>query len=337
MKISALRWVALVVSSFFLLFGAYFNLNLGSFLPTFSCCFVPTRCGTCFLLTLQQTLGLLTWEVLAVFLQRFLYFSLLVIAIGRAWCGWICPLGFFQDLLDWIRKKIGIGYVRFSGPVRKSLNSIKWIFLLIAVLVPVWVAFPVLFPGVALDLGIPFCQLCPGKYILPLLTGNASRVVFDFETPTRIVMSSLGLLFSMTVIMGALLKRRFWCPYCPLGLLMSWYRKISLLKLKKNDATCTHCEICSNVCPMEIEDVFRSRGRADVTFADCSLCLKCIEYCPEDDALTAEYLGKTLYRSTSRGFFSRQRLPECAPGTERGLMNHREQQPSAAPHGNAES
>ncbi len=309
MRISTLRWTILVISFFLLLFGAYGNLYFGYFLPTFSCCFVRERAGTCFFLTLQQTLGVLTWETVVIFMERFLYFSLLVILIGRAWCGWICPMGFFQDLLDWIRQRSGIGYVRFANPLRSHLSPIKWAFFFIAILVPVWVAYPVSFPGVALDLSIPFCQLCPGKYILPLLTGNTSRVAVDFESTTRIVMSSLGLFFSMTVILGALVKRRFWCLYCPLGLLMSWYRKISFLKLKKDDRTCTHCEICANVCPMEIEKVFQSRGKEDVTFADCSLCLKCIEYCPEDDALRAEYLGKTIYRSTSKGFFGRCSIP----------------------------
>jgi polyferredoxin len=250
----------------------------------------------------------MAWDPIVVFLKRFLYFSLLVILIGRAWCGWICPLGFFQDVLDWIRRKIGVGYAAFERPLREKLNPVKWIFFFIAILIPVWVAYPAGFPGVALDLGIPFCQLCPGKYILPLLTGNTSRVAVDFQSATRIVMSALGLLFSMMVILGALVKRRFWCPYCPLGLLMSWYRKISFLKLKKNDRTCTHCGICANVCPMEIEEVLLSRGREDVTFADCSLCLKCIEYCPEDDALRADLLGKTVYRSTSDAFFSK-RIP----------------------------
>jgi polyferredoxin len=299
-----------------LLFGAYLNLHFGSFLPTFSCCFVRPRAGTCFFLTLQQTLGDLTWGPLIVFLKRFFYFSLLVVLIGRAWCGWICPLGFFQDLLDWARRKSGIGFVRFATPVRENLGVIKWVFFFIAVLIPVWVAYPVSYPSVALDLNIPFCQLCPGKYILPIMTGNIDRVTVDFESTTRLVMSSLGLLFSMVVILGALVKRRFWCPYCPLGLLMSWYRKISFLKLKKDDRTCTHCEICANVCPMEIEEVFRSRGKEDVTFADCTLCLKCIEYCPEDDALRAEYLGSTIYRSTSGGFFERQGVARSheAPG-----------------------
>jgi len=302
-RIGKLRWLILSLSFVLLLFGACAGLHLGSILPTFSCCFVPTRAGTCFFLPLQLSLGTFTWPDMLLFLNRFFWFSLLVLLLGRAWCGWLCPLGFFQDLLDRLRQAVGLGYARFSAKWRGRLSWVKWIFLGIALLIPLWVAFPVLFAPVALDLNIPFCQLCPGKYILPLITFSRDRILVDFESTTRMVMSSLGLLFSVTVIIGAFIKRRFWCPYCPLGLLMSWYRKWSLFKLKKDDATCTHCQVCANVCPLEIDEVFLSRGRVDVTFSDCILCLKCIEHCPEDDALRADFIGRTVYRSTSKGFF----------------------------------
>ncbi|MBU1056024.1 MAG: 4Fe-4S binding protein [Proteobacteria bacterium] len=310
MTISKLRWTILISAFFILLFGAYFGLYFGSFLPTFSCCYVRARAGTCFMLTLQQTLGIFTWESIVIFLKRLFYFSLLVIIIGQAWCGWICPLAFFQDVLDLIRRKIGIGYIRFSKKLRKQLAWIKWAFLSIALLIPVWVAFPVFCPFVALNLNIPFCQLCPGKYILPLLVGNPDRIAVNFKSITNLVMSILGLTFSAAVILGAFIKRRFWCPFCPLGLIISWYRKISFLKLRKTDEKCTRCEICYNVCPVEIEEVFKSRGKTDVTFSGCSLCLKCVENCPEEDALSAVYLGKTIYKSKSRNFFDKRGVPQ---------------------------
>ena len=57
------------------------------------------------------------------------------------------------------------------------------------------------------------------------------------------------------------------------------------------------CEVCYNVCPMEIEQVFKERENEDVVFTDCNLCLRCVEYCPEDGALRATFLGKTIYKS----------------------------------------
>ena len=306
MTISKLRWSVLISAYFILLFGAYIGLYFGYFLPTFSCCYVRARAGTCYLLTLQQTLGTFTLESMIIFLKRTLYFSVLVILLGRGWCGWICPLGFFQDLLNLLRRKIGVGYIRFTARLKRGLAWIKWVFLTVAFVLPLWVAFPFFCPFVALNLNIPYCQMCPGKYILPLLVGNPDQVAVNFRTTTNLVMSLLGLSFSIITILGAFVKRRFWCSFCPLGLILSWYRKISFFKLKKNDEKCTRCEICYNACPMEIEAVYKSRGREDVTFSDCNLCLKCVEECPEEDALRAVYLGKTIYRSKSENFFKKR-------------------------------
>jgi ferredoxin len=98
---------------------------------------------------------------------------------------------------------------------------------------------------------------------------------------------------------------------------MSWYKKIAFIKLKKDSRKCTMCEVCYNVCPVDIEQVFKEREREDVTFSDCILCLKCIEYCPEDDALRATFLGKPIYRSTRKGFFARLRVIPATSGKNR--------------------
>lgn len=317
MFISKLRWIILTLAYLLLMWGAYAGFRLGEYLPCYSCCFVQARCGTCFLLTLQGTLNQCTTATLAFLGTQFLIFSALVLVIGRAWCGWICPLGFLQDILDKVRQWLGIGNFRFSKRLRGGLKSIKWIFLGAAVLLPLWTAFPVLFPSVAQDLGYTYCHICPGKYLLPLSVGNPDRVAVDFENTVTIVLTILGLLFSIMLIIGALVKRRFWCAYCPLGLILGWYRKISALKLIKDDSKCTHCEACYNACPMEIEEVFKERDKTDVTFADCTLCLKCIEHCPEEDALKAKYLGATIYRSTNQGFF-RRHLYRIRPGAAAG-------------------
>lgn len=311
MNLSKLRWAVSAIAFAILIFGAYFSLYFGDFLPAFSCRYAETRAGTCFLMTIQRTiqmlfgtLGGLVWKDIIVFVKQFLCFSLLIILVGRAWCGWICPLGFFQDGLYRIGQWMGIGYIRFSNKIRKNLAWIKWAFLFVALAVPFWVAFPICCPCVALNLRMPFCQLCPGKYIFPLVTGDPDRIAVNYESSTHLVMSLLGLGFSVLVILGAFVKLRFWCRFCPLGLILSWYRKISFLKLQKDDEKCTRCGICYNVCPMDIEEVFLSRGRTDVTFAECHLCLKCIENCPESDALKAVYLGIPVYRSSSWNFFS---------------------------------
>jgi len=309
MTVTKLRWTILIISFFVLTLGGWIGINLGGFLPTYACPYVGvSRGGICFLFRLQFLLGNGSIEAFIGLGKHILYFSLLVIIIGRAWCGWICPLGFVQDILDLIRRKLHMGYIRFPERIRAGLGCVKWIFFFIALLIPLWVAYPLFAPAVARDLLQPYCQLCPGKYILPLLLGDINNVTVNFKSATTIVMSMLGLIFSVTFIAVSFMKRRFWCSYCPMGLLLSWYRKISFLKLKKDSQKCTMCEACYNVCPVEIEQVFKERKNEDVTFSDCILCLRCIEYCPEDGALQATFLGKPIYKSTNKGFFERQRI-----------------------------
>jgi ferredoxin-type protein NapH len=309
MTVTHLRWMILGVSFLLLSFGGLLAVSLGEFLPAFSCYYVDSRGGTCFLWVMQHLLDHGYWGALMALGKYFFFFSLLAIIAGRLWCGWICPLGFIQDLLDLLRRKLNIGYLSFPERLREQLRCVKWIFLFIALLVPLWVAFPFFAPSVAGGLHQPLCQLCPGKYILPLVAGDAANVAVDFKSTTTVVMSVLGLFFSGLVIMFAMVKRRFWCPYCPMGLFLSWYRKISPVRLKKNCGKCTMCEVCYNVCPVEIKQVFKEREKEDVTFADCILCLRCVEHCPEDGALSVSFLGKTFYKSSSRGFFSRRYTP----------------------------
>lgn len=306
MKVTNARWIVLIISFFVLTFGGVAGLDLGSFLPTFACPFVgQTKGGDCFFWSVQKLMIRGNWESYKKLGEYFFYFSLLVIILGKAWCGWICPLGFIQDVLDLIRRKFHFGPVRFSERLRARLAVIKWAFLFIALLVPLWVAFPFLGKSVAWDFKMLFCKLCPGRYICPLVIGNSSTFMIKFGSPVAMPMFTLGLIFSFVTIVGSLVKRRFWCSYCPMSLLLSFYRKISFLKLKKDPQKCTRCGICYNVCPMEIKEVYQERKRENVTFGDCILCFQCVENCPEDGALQATFLGKTIYKSSQKKFFSR--------------------------------
>jgi polyferredoxin len=308
MPVSRWRWLVLTLSFVLLTFGGLAGVHLGSYLPTFACYFVgsDTYGGACFLATLQMALAEGNLAGLFAALTILVVAVLLIIPLGGAWCGWICPFAFIQDVLDVLRRKLGIGYVRFPETLRRNLRPLRWIFLVILFVLPLWAAFPLLVPAVARHLGIPFCELCPVRYIMPLFTERAGYMGVSFGSITTFVLSALGVLFAGFTLVGAFFKRRFWCAYCPMVLLLSFFRRISLPKLKKDVTRCTRCEICYNVCPMDIEQVFLERQREDVTFPDCVLCMECVEHCPENDALRLTYGGITLLRS-SRAAFSRRR------------------------------
>ena len=304
MRVSRWRWLVLSLSFLLLTFGGLAGVHLGTYLPTFACYFigVDTYGGACFFAAYQFALAHGNLAGVGSALGFLGVALLLIIPLGGAWCGWVCPFAFVQDVLDLLRRKLGIGYLRFPARLRHGLRPLRWIFLFILLLLPLWAAFPVLIPTVARHFNIPFCELCPVRYIMPLFTERAGIMGVSLGSATTIVMSGLGVLFAGLTLAGALFKRRFWCAYCPMVLLLSFCRRVSLPRLKKDVQKCTRCAICHNVCPMEIEQVYLERNREDVTFPDCVLCLECVEHCPEDNALRVTYCGKTVLRSTRAGF-----------------------------------
>jgi dissimilatory sulfite reductase (desulfoviridin) alpha/beta subunit len=48
---------------------------------------------------------------------------------------------------------------------------------------------------------------------------------------------------------------------------------------------------------MDIESIYLEREKKDVTHSDCIYCMKCIEACPEEDALSFTVLGKKVLTS----------------------------------------
>lgn len=323
MNVSNFRWIILSISTIILLFGGLFLLSFGSSIPDLSCRYSIDRSGTCFLYTLQRYLGAPSLESTLTFIRAFLVFSGLVLLLGKLWCGWLCPFGFIQDIIDLARRRIfRINALRFSEKTRKNLSALKWIFLLIAIIVPLVSAYPVLAYGIAIDLTIPFCQLCPGKYIIPLFTkgaielcslcpgklglppnaGSDLRVAVYYHSPTSVAMSLLGITIAIVVLFGSFLKRRFFCTYCPMGLLISFYNKINFLSLKKDTVKCTYCEACYNACPVDIKEVYSEREKETIQHSDCIMCFKCIENCPEDGALYMTFLGGKIYTSNRKAF-----------------------------------
>lgn len=180
--------------------------------------------------------------------------------IGRAMCGWACPFGFLQDLLNKIPSR------KFQG--WKWLKYVKYLVLLVFVFVlPVFLVDE-------FDMGAPsFC-----KYICPAGTLEGGVPLILLKPDLR---NQLGVLFAWKsffligiIALSVFFKRPFCRWLCPLGAFYGPFNYVSVKQIKINKDICVNCGKCSKVCPMDL-DVPR-----EINTCDCIRCFDCKSECP---------------------------------------------------------
>jgi polyferredoxin len=187
--------------------------------------------------------------------------------LRSAFCGWICPLGFLQELVTGFNRLL---QKRFPG-FRRAMASLKQRSARLAVLdrylrymkylVLAWAVGGSAYYGIMV-----FRDYDPWSTLLNLAE-------FSF-TPGVVV---LGI-----TLVASFFMERPWCRYaCPLGAASGLLGKLSPVYLKREESACKVCNVCTKACPMGLQV-----HSADViTSADCISCLECVGACPRSGAL----------------------------------------------------
>lgn len=182
--------------------------------------------------------------------------------VGRAPCAWVCPFGFFQELMHRLPTR------KYKAP--EFFRYGKYFFLIV---------FVVLLPRYWTDatgLGEPsYCKfICPAGTMegaLPLALLNQ-----DLRNQLgRLFLGKFTILFLFCIAM-VFFKRPFCSWACPIGAFYASFNKVSLIKLELDNGKCIHCGLCSRACPMGL-DVIR-----EIDGGDCIRCLECIKVCPKE-------------------------------------------------------
>ncbi|OPY25745.1 MAG: Polyferredoxin protein MvhB [Methanocella sp. PtaU1.Bin125] len=140
-------------------------------------------------------------------------FLLAAVLLGRAFCGWACPVGFLNDLVGLVRRgrdRNRYGYLQFGVPAAVLILS----------------AFAV----DVLALADPLVIFQRSLYVL--WTGTAVPVVL------------------LLIVLAALAVPRFWCrALCPLGGMLGVAGLLSPFGFRASDQ-CIRCGKCRRACPM---------------------------------------------------------------------------------------
>ncbi len=243
-------------------------------------------------------------QTLAVGIASLLTLLIFLLVGARLWCGWFCPLATIGDIFDWIRQKLNIDHFKYRGFVRKLLLT-TGITAGTAGLLMALAYGSVDSSGKFAGLKIPpypFCKMCPGEEIFPVASGGLSQL------PPLPGTEWMGGFFTVALLsmvafffFGFLTSRRLWCRLCPMGLIGGLFNRGGAVSLEKDSGKCTGCAVCREVCPVDIDHVYREMKIRDVTTFECLLCLKCIEKCPENGCLSFTFCGSKVTESSFSG------------------------------------
>jgi polyferredoxin len=253
----------------------------------------------CSLHYFSKTLTTLASSNFAFVLPHLVLFFALAFIGGRLFCGWMCPMGFFGEVMSYGRKRLGIRHVKIPEKVNRRMAEIRYAIVSLILLISLAITLPLLgLIAYQKDLYIMGCQICPARIILPFL-GSMKPVIYSFNTPIVAFISSVGVVFLLLYLSGVVFRRP-WCRICPSGAMLSVFNSGSLLSKEKDVQKCTRCGVCSRLCLMDNKNVYLEKESKNISTANCIKCFKCVENCPEKGALKIKFLGKTLYESGSK-------------------------------------
>ena len=171
----------------------------------------------------------------------------IILLWGRAvYCGWLCPFGALQELVNEIARKMKIPQYTVPFPIHERLWAIKYIILL------------VLF-GVSLESMATAEQLAE---VEPFKTAITLR--FDRSWPF--------VTYALLLIVVNIFTRKVFCRYmCPLGAALALPTKVRVFDWLKRRKECGNpCRLCEKEC--EVQAIHPD---GTINYQECHYCLDC--------------------------------------------------------------
>lgn len=324
LTLSRVRTVVQLVMLFLTVWGAnilgpYTADKITTRLPALSCAYDQHNGGYCMLVPLQHQMKhrvgeaivkaqAVTFQIVLPLVFTMASFLLFFLILGKAFCGWVCPLGTVQEWINRVGRRFGLPMHRLASDKVGRVRPLKWLILLALVfLLPLLAGLGVAPHG----LGNPYCDVCPSRIVTTLLTANTDELALRTHDGLALALGALANTLMGFVIIGALAIRQPFCRICPMLALNGAFKHLSLTRLDKREhSKCESCGVCAKACPMDIPEIHLRHGR-QAYHDDCTLCGRCAEFCPDDDVIRIRFAPLTLFRS-SREYY-RQRIAAEMP------------------------
>ena len=179
---------------------------------------------------------------------------LLTLVVGRIYCSVICPMGVFQDIIIWIRRKTGGKKFKYS--YKKENKLVRY---------AIWLIFIA-------------CIIAGLQVIVALLAPYSAygRIVNSIVAPPGWLVPVIAALTLVFVVWLAWSSGREYCnTICPVGTTLGLVSRFALFRPVIDKSMCVDCHACERACKSHCIDVENRK----VDTSRCVDCFDCIDHC----------------------------------------------------------
>ena len=208
------------------------------------------------------------------------FLTVLTLLCGRIYCSIICPLGIMQDIFAWFGKKAKKNRYSYSKEMKWLRYPVLVLFIAahiagLAVIVQLLAPYST-FGLIATNLLQPI--YVAGNNVLAAIAEHFDSYAFYHSDIWMHSVASLVIAIVMLIILAVLAWRngRTFCnTICPVGTILSFLSRFSLLRIAFDTEKCKNCSLCSKNCKAACID-YKTHT---VDASRCVVCGDCIKSC----------------------------------------------------------
>lgn len=209
--------------------------------------------------------------------------SLIIVTLifGRIYCSVICPLGIMQDGFGWLGKRAKRNRYTYS----QAISWLRYLMLLIAVgafIVGIGSIVSLLAPyssygRIVSSILSPLWQLT--NNLLAQWAEQLDSYAFytvDVWLKSGITLAIASITLGSLAVLSWRNGRTYCNTICPVGTILSFFSRFSLLRPVIDRTKCIECGLCARNCKASCIDI---HGGKKIDYTRCVTCFDCIDKC----------------------------------------------------------